>query len=124
MIFSSINQLYSFCIILFGGIICGIFNGILGVLTLKSRQKNIFNFIFRLICSIFFTIFLIFFVNLYYFGIFSPATILAFTLGYIWIEKTLRKLLDFFEIKVYHIYIAILKSIKRYLARKNESIKD
>lgn len=124
MIFFSLNQLYSFLIILFGGILCGVFNGILGVLTLKSRQKNIFNFIFKLITSLFFAIFLIFFVNLYYFGTFSPVIILAFTIGYVWIGKTLRKLLDFFEIKVYYTYIFILKSIKHYLARKHESIKD
>lgn len=124
MIFFSLNQLYSFCIILFGGILCGIFNGILGVLTLRSRQKNIFNFIFKLIVSVFFSIFLIFFVHLYYFGSFSPTIILAFALGYVWIDKTLRKLLDFFEIKVYHTYIFILRSIKHHLARKNESIKD
>lgn len=124
MIFFSINQLYSFCLILFFGIICGVINAILGVILLKNHQNNIFNFIFKLILSLIFSIFLIFSVNIYYFGEFNPAIILAFILGYIWSAKTLRKTLDFFEIKFYHIYIKLIKYVKFYFERKHESIKD
>lgn len=124
MIFFSVNQLYSFCLVLFFGIICGIINSILGVIFIKNHQKNIFNFIFKIILSLIFVLFLIFSINIYYFGDFSPIIILSFILGYIWCKKTVQNLLDFFEIKFYHVYIKIYNNIKFYLARKNESIKD
>ncbi len=124
MIFFSVNQLYSFCLVLFFGIICGVINSILGVIFIKNHQKNIFNFIFKIILSFIFVLFLIFSINIYYFGDFSPIIILSFILGYIWCKKTVQNLLDFFEIKFYHVYIKIYNNIKFYLARKNESIKD
>ena len=124
MIFFSVNQLYSFCIVLSLGIICGVFNTFLGVILLKNHQNNIFNFIFKLILSLFFSIFLIFSINMYYFGQFNPLIIVAFIFGYIWCTKTLHKMLDFLEIKFYHIYIKLLRWIKFYFERKHESIKD
>lgn len=124
MIFFSANQLYSFCLVLLCGIIYGIFYNILGVFLIKNHQNNIFNFIFKLILSIIFSIFLIFSVNIFYFGQFNIIIIIAFLLGFIWIKKTFSNLLDFLEIKFYHIYIKILKHIKFYFERKHESIKD
>ena len=104
MIFFSLNQVCSFCLVLLFGIICGVFNAILGVLLLKNHQNNIFNFIFKLIISFIFVLFLIFSLNKFYFGIFSIVIILGFCLGYIWITTTLKNLLDFLEIKFYYIY--------------------
>lgn len=124
MIFFSINQLYSFCLVLLFGIICGVFNTFLGVILIKNHQNNIFNFIFKLFLSLIFSIFLIFSINIYYFGQFNIAIILAFILGYTWITKTGRNLLDFFETKFYHIYIKLLRWVKFYLEKKHESIKD
>lgn len=124
MIFFSVNQLYSFCLVLLCGIICGIFNTILGVVLIKNHQNNIFNFIFKLILSIIFSIFLVFSINIFYFGQFNVIIIGAFLLGFIWIKKTFSNLLDFLEIKFYHIYIKTIKLVKFYFERKHESIKD
>lgn len=123
MFFSS-NQLYSFCLILFFGIICAIFNGFLGIFLLKNHQKNIFNFIFKLILSLIFSIFLIFSINIFYFGQFNLIIISAFILGYIWCTKTISNLLDFLEIKFYHICIKVCKLVKFYFVGRYESIKD
>lgn len=124
MIFFSANQLYSFCLVLLCGIICGIFNIILGVLLIKNHQNNIFNFIFKLIFGVIFSIFLIFSINIFYFGQFNLVIIGAFLLGFIWIKKTFSNLLDFLEIKFYYIYIKTIKLVKFYFERKHESIKD
>ena len=124
MIFFSINQLYSFCIILFFGIIFGVFYTILSVFLIKNHLNNIFKFIFNFIFSIIFCVFLIFLINIYYFGDFNFIIITTFILGFTWSKKTLNNLLDFFEIKFYHIYIKCCKRIKFYFERKHESIKD
>jgi len=124
MIFFSVNQLYSFCLVLFFGIICAVFNAFLGVILIKNHQNNIFNFIFKFILSLFFSIFLIFSINIYYFGQFNLIIVLAFILGYWWSTKTLQKLLDFLEIKFYYIYIKLIKWVKFCFERKNASISD
>ena len=124
MIFFSTNQLYSFCLVLFCGIVYGLIYGILGVLMLKNHQNKVFNFIFKFFSSIAFAIFLIFSINIFYFGQFNPIIISSFFLGFFWIFKTLKKSLDFFEIKFYYICIKLQKWIKFYFERKNESIKD
>lgn len=124
MIFFSINQLYSFCLVMFCGIVCAIFNTILGIILLKNHQNAIFNFIFKLILGIIFSIFLVFSINIFYFGQFNPLIIASFFIGFWWITKSVGKTLDFFEIKFYYIYTKLQKIIKFYFVRKNESIKD
>ena len=124
MIFFSANQLYSFCLISACGIIFGLICGVLGVDFVEKHQKNIINFIFKFILSLFFSIFLIFSINLFYFGDFNIVIISAFILGFIWCRKTTQKMLDFFEIKFYHVYINLHKQIKFVLEKKHESIKD
>ena len=124
MIFFSVNQLYSFCLILFGGLIFGLFYSVLGVILIKNHQNDIFNFIFKFILSIVFSVFLIFSINIFYFGQFNPIIISVFFAGFLWCKKTLKKSLDFFEIKFYYIYIKLIKYIKFYFERKHESIKD
>ena len=124
MIFFSVNQLYSFCLVLFCGIIFGLIYSILGVILIKNHQNKVFNFIFKFILSIIFSIFLVFSINIFYFGQFNPIIIASFFLGFLWSTKTVKKSLDFFEIKFYYSYIKIRKCIKFYFERKNESIKD
>ena len=124
MIFFSINQLYSFCLILFCGILCGLIYSIFCVFLIKNHQNKLINFIFNFLTSIFVGILLIFSVNIFYFGQFNLIIILSFFIGFIWSTKTLRFLLDFFETKVYYIYNKSFKYIEFYFARKNESIKD
>ena len=124
MIFFSVNQLYSFCLVLFCGIIWGLICSILGVILIKNHQNKLFDFIFKFILSCIFVIFLIFSVNIFYFGQFNLIIIASFFLGFWWSTKTLKKSLDFFEIKFYYVYIKLLKLIKFYFERKNESIKD
>ena len=124
MIFFSTNQLYSFCLILFYGILCGLIYCIFCVFLIKNHQNKLINFIFKFIFSIFVGVLLIFSINNFYFGQFNPIIILSFFIGFIWSIKTLKFLLDFFEIKVYYIYIKSFKYIKFYFVRKNESIKD
>ncbi len=124
MIFFASNQLYSFCLVLFCGIICGLICGILGVILIKNHQKNIINFIFKFIFALFFSIFLIFSVNIFYFGDFNPIIIAAFILGFLLCTKSTRKMLDFFEIKFYYIYIKAYLWLKFYFEGKHESIKD
>ena len=124
MIFFSINQLYSFCLVLFCGIISSLIYSILGAFLLKNHQNNLFNFIFKFIVCIFVGIFLIFSINIFYFGQFNAIIISAFFIGFIWGIKTLSNLLDFFEIKFYYICIKLCKWLKFYFERKHESIKD
>lgn len=124
MIFFSVNQLYSFCLVLFCGLIFGVFYSILGVFFIKNHQKNIADFIFKLFLSIIFTIFLIFSVNIFYFGQFNPIIIASFCLGFMWSKKTLKKSLDFFEIKFYYVYIKLYKWVKFYFEQQRKSIDD
>jgi len=124
MIFFSVNQIYSFCLVLLCGIIFGLFYSILGVIFIKNHQNNILGFIFKFILSFLFCIFLIISVNIFYFGQFNLVIVASFFLGFLWSKKTLEKSLDFFEIKFYYGYIKLLKLIKFYFERKNESIKD
>ena len=124
MIFFSINQLYSFCLILFCGILCGLIYSIFCVFLIKNHQNKLINFIFKFVFSIFIGILLIFSVNIFYFGQFNPIVVLSFFIGLIWSIKTLGFLLDFFETKVYYIYNKSFKYIKFCFVRKNESIKD
>ena len=124
MIFFSVNQLYSFCLVLFCGIIFGLFYIFLGVLLIKNHQNSIFDFIFKIFLSIICSIFLIFSINIFYFGQFNPVIITSFFIGFLWCKKTLKKSLDFFEIKFYYIYIKLIKLVKLYCERKHESIKD
>ena len=124
MIFFSVNQLYSFCLVLFCGIIFGLFYNILGVLLIKNHQNNILNFIFKFVLSIIFSVFLIISINIFYFGQFNPIIIASFCIGFLWCKKTLKKSLDFFEIKFYYIYIKLIKWVKFYYEGKRKSIKD
>ena len=124
MIFFSINQLYSFCLILFCGILGGLIYSIFCVFLIKNHQNKLISFIFNFLTSIFVGILLTFSVNIFYFGQFNLIIILSFFIGFIWSTKTLRFLLDFFETKVYYIYNKSFKYIKLYLVRKHESIKD
>ena len=124
MIFFSVNQLYSFCLVLFCGIIFGVIYSILGVFFIKNHQNKPCNFIFKFILSIIFGIFLILSVNIFYFGQFNTIIIASFFLGFYWSTKTLEKSLDFFEIKFYYVYIKLKKLIRFYFERKHESIKD
>lgn len=124
MIFFSINQLYSFCLIMFCGVLCCIFNLFLGVFLIKNHQNKAFEFIFKLFLSLIFSVFLIFSVNFFYFGQYNIVLILAFILGYIWCLKTLHKLLDFLELKFYYIYIKLIRRFKVYSESKHQSISD
>lgn len=124
MIFSTINQLPLFCITVFAGIIASIGNSILGIIFLSKHQKRFVNVIFKIICLLLASIALIFFINYFCYGNFSPIIILGFIFGYIWIKLSSVKLLDFLQIKFYYMYIHLILCIKFYFARKNESIKD
>lgn len=124
MIFFSANQLYSFCLILFCGMICGLIYSIFCVFLTKSHQNKLIDFIFNFITSIFIGVLLIFSVIFFNSGQFNLVIIVAFFIGLMWSTKSLKFLLDFFEIKVYYIYIKLFKYLKFYFVRKNESIKD
>ena len=124
MIFFSINQLYSFCLILFYGMLCGLIYSIFCVFLIKNHQNKLINFIFNFWTTIFIGILLIFSVNIFYFGQFNFIIIVSFFTGFAWSVKSLRFLLDFFEIKVYYIYTKTFRYIKFYFERKHESIKD
>ncbi len=124
MIFFTLNQVHSFCLVLFCGILCGAFSGILGVALLKNHQNHILSFIFKAIVGIIVSIFLVFSINIFYFGQFNIVIIVAFFIGFVWIYKTLKNLLDFFETKFYYICIRLHKWLKFYFERKHESIKD
>lgn len=124
MIFFTVNQLYSFCLILFCGIICCVFNSFLGVFLIKNHQNKIFKFIFKLFLSLIFSIFLIFSINSFYFGQYNIVLILAFAIGFLWCEKTLHKSLDFLELKFYYIYIKLIRRLTFYHESKHQSISD
>jgi len=124
MIFFSVNQLYSFCLVLFCGLIFGLFYSILGVFLLKNHQNKIFEFIFKFILSAIFSIFLIFSINIFYFGQFNPIIIASFFVGFWWSKKSLKKSLDFFEIKFYYVYINIYRWVRFYFEKRRQSISD
>lgn len=124
MIFFTINQLYSFLLIFSFGVFGGLFCSILGVFLLKNHQNLFFNYFFKIFSTIIFGIFIIFSINLFYFGDFKPIPILAFTLGWVAINKILSNLLDFLELKSYHIYNKIKKGMVSYIAGKHKSIQD
>ena len=124
MIFFSVNQLYSFCLVMCCGLILGVFYSILGVFFVKNHQKYIAEFIFKLFLSVIFSIFLVFSVNIFYFGQFNVIIIASFCLGFAWSKKTLKKSLDFFEIKFYYIYIKLFRWVKFYFEQQHKSIND
>ena len=110
MIFLTNNQLNCFLVFLFFGIICGIIYQLFCIIFLKKYQKNIIKSVFNGIFCTFFCIFYIFLINFFNFGKFPLALILAFLVGFFWIEKLLRNLVVFLQNKWY-------TCIKR---RKNE----
>ena len=124
MIFFSINQVYSFLLIFTSGVFCGLFSAFFCIILLKKYQKLIFSYFFKIFLSIIFAFFIIFSINLFYYGSFSPIPILAFVLGYFCINKTLSNLLDFLQTKFYYIYINMIKGVRCHFARKHKSIQD
>ena len=124
MIFFATSQLYSFCLILMCGIFFGLFYGVFEIILVKKHQNNIIDFIFKFIFSLIFSIFLIYSINIFYFGDFNLIIISAFILGFVWCKKSTQNLLDFFEIKFYYIYIKTYFGLRFYFEGKHESIKD
>lgn len=124
MIFFSINQVYSFLLIFTSGVICGLILAFFKVFLLNNYQKNIFNYFFKIFSTIIFSFFIIFSINLFYYGDFKPIPILAFILGYFCLNKTLSNSLDFLQTKFYYIYIKIMKGVKKHFAGKHKSIQD
>lgn len=102
MIFKTFNQLNCFLLFLFFGIIFGIFYLIFSVVFLKKYQKIFQKIIFEGIFYTFFSIFYVFFINFYNFGKISFVLILAYLLGFLWINKLGKNLVVNFENKWYN----------------------
>lgn len=113
MIFSSFNHVNCFLVFLFFGIIIGFINLIFSILFLKKYQKKFLNCIFDVFFYTFLSIFFIFLINIFNFGEFSFALILAFLLGFIWIKKACKNLFAFLSKKWYNVFIK-LKSNKKH----------
>lgn len=124
MIYSTFSQLKAVYMILLAGFICSVIIFLLKSILIynycNTFFKNILSFIFTLMLGLI----LILFVNLFNYGEYNIILILLYLIEINWIEKRLRKLLDFFSLKVYNYYKYIIKWEKYRIARKIKSIAD
>lgn len=120
MIFQTQNQLNTFLIILFFGLICCLFFNFIKTIFLISFTKKFKKILF---CCIFYSIFACFFIFLlifFNFGIFNISLLLAFILGFIWCNFLFKNLVVFLENKWYTTYNKIKISFKDTNASKSK----
>lgn len=116
MIFATNNQLNCFILFIFFGLILGGIFQLLSIIFFKKYQKNWEKIVFE---SIFYTFFCIFFVilsNIFNFGLFSFALVLAYLIGFIWTNKLSAKLVGKIQNKWYNFLKGKAKNEKE---RKN-----
>lgn len=82
--------------------------------------KNIYIFLFSLLGGFIFIIF----TNLYNFGEYNFVLVVSYIALFYFANKRLKKLVDFFSSKVYHIYRILFKWGKFYIAKRRASIQD
>ena len=112
MIFFSLNQLNSFLIFLFIGVVLGIIFCVLKIIFLFNfRKKLLKNIYFCMFFTLFFNIFIIF-LNIFNFGKFNFVLLFSYISGFVLLEKVANKSVVFFENKWYTI-ITKYKQFKR-----------
>lgn len=122
MIFNTISQLNLVFIFLFFGLICGFIATIYFAITLKNYNKNLIKIINNCIFYCFFSIFYVFLIIFFNFGKFSATLAFAYTAGFIWSTKLLKKLLVILEKRCYTIFKKLTKNfIKKTKQRKHKS---
>lgn len=94
MIFATNLQLNCFILFIFFGVILGFIFNLFFVLFLKNNSKLIKNIILNTIFCTFFCVFFVILLNLFNFGKLSLSLILAYLLGYFWVKKLTRNLVD------------------------------
>ena len=109
MIFATQNQIYCFLIFIFVGLIFGLIAQILNIIFLKNYQKIFVKIIFDSIFYGFFSIFLVFLLNIFNFGKFTLTLIFACLIGFLWIKKLSQNLVALFENKWYTFIVSKLK---------------
>lgn len=124
MIFSTFSQIKAFYMVILFACLAGLVVNILKIVLAHNHSnivfKNIYLFFHTLIYGFAFT----FATNLYNFGEFNVGLLGCFLLvGYLFHQIT-KKLVDFFSLKVYYIYIKIIKWEKNRIAKKLCSIED
>lgn len=124
MIFYSLTQLKSFGMTIFASIIFLLVIFLLKILFCYNFcnvvGKNIQLFLFTLTGGLIFLLV----TNLYCYGEYSIFLLSTYLVVFFYLHKSLKKLLDFLSLKVYYIYIKLLKLEKNIIARKFGSIKD
>ena len=109
MIFATQNQIYCFLIFIFFGLIFALIAQFFNVLFLINYQKIFVKIVFDSIFYGFFSIFLVFLLNIFNFGKFTPTLIFACLLGFGWMKKLTQNLVALFENKWYNFIVSQLK---------------
>ena len=124
MIFSTFGQLKALYMTLLLSIISVLVVSILKIVLVYGKSKmivkNIQLFFYTTILGFAFVVVS----NLYNFGEFNMGLLACFLIGAYLFNKTIKKTVDFFSLKVYDIYISIIKWEKYCLAKKFGSIQD
>ena len=124
MIYSTFTQLKAVYMILLAGAGCSLLIFLLKSLFIYNYSsvvvKNIQSFIFSLVIGFW----LILFINLFNYGEYNIILVMLYLIEINWINKRLRKLLDFFSSKVYNCYKHIIRWEKYRRAGKIKSITD
>ena len=118
MIFSTLNQLNCFLLFIFFGLIFGFFYNLAGILFLKKYQKIFQKIIFDSVFFGFFSIFYVFLINFYNFGIFSITLILGYLIGFLWIKNLGKNLVVFLQEKW---YTFLIKRKRNGRGKKNKA---
>ena len=124
MIYLSFSHLKSCYFMLLFSLIFIILIAVLKIILVYNRNpaviKNILLFLFSLLGGLIF----IMFTNLYNFGEYNFVLIICYIAIFNFADKRLKKLVDFFSLKLYYVYSIIFKWGKFYIAKRQASIQD
>lgn len=124
MIYSTFSQLNA----LFYSILIGFFAFFIIFMIKLIFLYNFNNIIFKNIQLFFYTLIagfgLIYLINHFNYGEYNIVLITTYLCIILYLNKMVKKIVDFLSKKVYHIYIKLFKWEKNYIARKLTSIED
>ena len=102
MIFSTFNQVNIFLIFLFFGFNFGIFSFLKNCINLLKKSKKIIKTLINTLFYVIFSMFFIFLINIFNFGIAQPFLLISYIVGNIWGFASSQKLLVFIKNKCYN----------------------
>lgn len=124
MIFISFNQLRAVYSTLFVGVIAFFVVFVLKVFFQYNRANLVFKNLQFGLYIFFYSICFIVVLNLFNFGRYNIALLLFYFALILFMTKTSKKLLDFFSVRMYHIYSGLFRWGRLYFARKVKSLDD